>query len=367
MKTKATTKDKRTNHNAGYLPAITIGLDLGDKRHAFCVLDIEARVLEATKIANTPRALEALGKRYPGSRVVMETGTHSPWVAELFSGLGHEVVVGNSRKIPGIHGNERKSDTRDAELLARLGRADIRMLHPVAHNPADCRMEMLLIKQRDMLVRERARLVAFARGSLKSHGLVLKKVSTESFARAFREALAGFRPEVVAMMEPCLAVLEALNGQIGECDRRMAGSIRERHPEALALMAIKGVGEVVALSFVLTVGEPSRFETPRDIGAFLGLVPRRDQSGEVDKELRITKAGNGLMRRLLVNSAHHILGPFGEDSDLRRAGQKIVDRGGRAAKKKAVVAVARKLAVVMLAMLRRGGSYQPSRAPKEAA
>ena len=367
MKTKAITKDKRTKRHAGYLPAITIGLDLGDKRHAFCVLDIEARVLEAGKIANTPRALEALGKRHAGARVVMETGTHSPWICELFSGLGHEVVVGNSRKIPGIHGNDRKSDTRDAEHLARLGRADIRILHPVAHNTADCRLEMLLVKQRDMLVRERARLVAFVRGSLKSHGLVLKKVSTESFARSFREALEGFRPEVVAMMEPSLCVLEALNGQIGECDRRMTESIRQRHPQALEFMAIKGVGEVVSLSFVLTVGDPSRFQSPRDIGAFLGLIPKRDQSGEVDKELRITKAGNGLMRRLLVNSAHHILGPFGEDCDLRRGGLKILERGGRAAKKKAVVAVARKLAVVMLAMWQRGSAYEPSRGQKEAA
>ena len=132
-----------------------------------------------------------------------------------------------------------------------------------------------------------------------------------------------------------------------------------RYPETQWLLQVQGVGPVTALAYVLTLEEPTRFEKSRTVGAFLGLTPRRDQSGQSDKQLPITKAGNTYLRQLLVNCAHYIMGPFAQDSDLRRYGERIASRGGKNAKKRAVVAVARKLAVLLHRLWQDQSTYQP--------
>ena len=188
---------------------LTIGLDLGDRCHHACVLDEAGEILAEEVIVNTREVVTAFCARYPGATIVMETGTHSPWVSRLVAALGHPVIVANARKLRAISASQTKSDREDAA------------------------------------------------------------------------------------------------------------------------------------------------------GPYLGLVPERDQSGLNDKQLGITKAGHVQLRCLLVNCAHYILGPFGPPCQLRAAGERIAARGGKSAKKRAVIAVARKLAVTLLALWKTGADYQP--------
>ena len=170
-------------------------------------------------------------------------------------------------------------------------------------------------------------------------------------------------------MDPLFNLLTSLHGTIRAFDKRIDDLCKNKYPETLKLQQIKGVGPLISLDFVLTIEDPSRFAKSRQGGSFLGLRPRQHGSGERDPQLRITKAGDKLLRQHLVQGAQYILGPFGEDCDLRRWGLKLAERGGKNAKKRAVVAVARKLAVLLHRLWVSGEAYDPLRNnpdPKEA-
>lgn len=161
-------------------------------------------------------------------------------------------------------------------------------------------------------------------------------------------------------LDPILEVITSMNEQIARLDKRIEHLCNERYPVTQLLRQIKGVGPVVALSFVLTIDDPKRFRSARDIGAYLGLVPRKKSSGMSDPQMHITKAGDSNMRRLLVNAANYILGHFGPDCDLRRFGERMAGAAGnKGAKKRARVAVARKLAVLLHHLWRTGLVYDP--------
>lgn len=155
--------------------------------------------------------------------------------------------------------------------------------------------------------------------------------------------------------------------QIKIYDKQIQRLCESKYPETISIQQIQGVAALTALAFVLTLESPDRFPNRRSVGSFLGLVPRRDQSGSTDKQLRITKRGNSFLRRLLVGSAQYILGPFGKESDLRSYGNRICQRGGKNAKRRAVIAVARKLSVLMHALWSTGEVYEPLRQSKKAA
>jgi transposase len=341
-------------------PQTIIGIDLGDKKHAVCVLDKDGKVICEKSISNQRKSLEALCKDYAASRVAIEVGAHSPWVSRLLRDAGMEVIVANARKLRAIYQNERKSDELDARMLAKIARMDPEMLHPVTHGSETSQRDLLLIKLRDNLVRQRVNLINGVRGALKSLGIRLSLTTTQASVRRVREELVEHEGLAVRI-EPLLAVLESLNEQIAGYDGMIAKAVEERCPQAGKLQIIGGVGPITALCFVLSIEDPGRFEDARDVGAYLGLVPRRDQSGNTDKQLPISKAGNGYLRRLLVQCAQHVLGPFGADSDLRRYGLKLAERGGKAAKKRATIAVARKLAVLMLTLWQKRAEYEPLR------
>jgi transposase len=167
-------------------------------------------------------------------------------------------------------------------------------------------------------------------------------------ARTFHKRAAAHIPEALRpALEPVLEQIASLTERIRQYDRRLEAICKDHYPETELLRQVEGVGPITALTFVLTLEDPYRFEKSRSVGAYLGLVPARDQSGDRDPQKRISKEGDEMLRRLLVGSAHYILGPFGSDSDLRRHGEKIASRGGKNAKKRAAVAVARKLAVLL--------------------
>ncbi len=340
----------------------TVGIDLGDKQHSICVLDGAGKVLKQDRIANDRPALNVLAKAWPKALFVLEAGTHSPWISRHLEGLGCRALVANPRKVRAIYKNERKSDDRDAEQLARIARVDETLLYPVEHGTEQAQHDLLGIKLRDALVRARVDLINAVRFTLKSLGHRVANPSSSRFHKSVREEVPA---AVLEVIEPVISVLAEITERIKQAERAITRLARENYPAALRLQQIAGVGPVTSLCFVLKVGDAQRFGRVRDIGAYLGLTPRRDQSGGSDKELGITKCGDAYLRRLLVNCAQYVMGPFGPPSALRSCGERLA---GTTAKdrKRAVIAVARKLAVLMLSLWRSGGNYEP-RAPESAA
>lgn len=338
-----------------------IGIDLGDKKHAICVLNAAGEIVEEQTITNTRESLTRLAKRCPKALVAIEVGSHSPWISRFLTELGCKVIVANSRKLRAIYQNERKSDELDARMLAKLARADVSLLHPIEHGSERAQRDLSRIKLRDNLVRQRVDVISSVRFILKSIGIALPSPNTNYFAKRARLILEGTEAEMLAAIEPSLQVIDVMTAKIRELDKEIDRLCEESYPESARLRGIRGIGPITALTFLLTIGDPNRFGQRRDVGAYLGLVPKRDQSGGTDKSLRISKCGNAYLRRLLVGSAQYLMGPFGEECDLRTQGLKLADRGGRGAKKKAVVAIARKLAVVMLSVWQSGADYEPIR------
>ena len=344
----------------------TTGLDLGDKRHYYCVLDAAGHVVKEGTIAATARGLERLLARRAPMRVVLEAGTHSPWVSRRIEQWGHQVLVANPRKLRAISSSLVKSDKRDARMLARLGRFDPALLSPIRHRGRRAQGHLSVLRSRDALVRARSALINHVRGTVKALGQRVPSCSAEAF---HRRAAAALPDELAPALGPVLVQIEQLTGQIRAMDRTIAQLCACEYPETRSLQAVRGVGPITALAFVLTLEEPRRFERSRSVPAYLGLVPRHDESGAIDKQLRITRAGNGYLRRLLVSCAHYVLGPFGEPSALRSWGQKLCTRGGKNARKRAVVAVARKLAVLLHVLWKSDVAYEPwyrSRRPERA-
>jgi transposase len=344
---------------------VTVGVDMGDKNHAICAIDAVGDIKDERRITNHIESLRRLSKKHPGSRIVLEVGSHSPWTSRFFRDRGHEVIVANPRKLRAIYENNRKCDKLDARMLAKLGRLDPSLLHPIAHQGEDAQRDLLQIKLRDHLVRQRVDSISSVRGTLKSLGYRLPSPSTKYFTKSARKLLCDEQPLIHAMIEPTLEVIDLLTAKIKDLDKKIEVLGEEMYPETKLLRQIPGVGPITSLAFVLIVGDPERFANSRDVGAYFGLVPKRDQSGALDKELRISKAGNTYMRCLLVGAAQYIIGPFGPDCDLRRRGLELAERGGSRAKKKAVVAIARKLAVLMHALWASGSDYRPVRNPDD--
>ncbi len=337
---------------------VTVGMDIGDRYSHLCVLDGEGEAVEHGRIPTTRPAVTRRFQDLPAARIVIEASTHSAWIAELLESFGHEVIVANPRRVALIYAEHTKTDEIDAETLARLGRIDPELLHPIVHRSRQTLNDRGLLRSRAILVEGRTQLINHVRGVVKSHGERLPKCGTDAFAKKQREML----PE--DLREALLAILDligSMTDQIRAYDRKIEELCRSQYPETALLRQVAGVGPITALSFVLAVEDPNRFAKSRTVGPYFGLRPRRGQSGNSDPQMRITKAGDQEVRRLLVNAAQYVLGPFGPDCDLRRFGMKLAERGGKAAKKRAVVAVARKLAVLLHRLWVSGEVYEPLR------
>lgn len=342
-------------------PFFTIGLDLGDKKHAICVLDQDGDIIDERSITNHRESLRRLSLKYPGARIAFEVGSHSPWIKRFLAELGHEVFVANPRKLRAIYTSDRKSDKNDARMLAKIARMDPELLHPVEHGTEEAQRNLLQVKLRDNMVRQRVDLISGVRFMLKSLGVSLPSPNSACFSKRCRVLLQDEDATLLAKVEPTLQVIDLMTQKIRELDRAIESLCDEKYPVTKRLRQIVGIGPVTALTFVLTIEDPELFEKPRDVGAYLGLVPRRDQSGGLDKQLGISKAGDAYLRRLLVGCAQYILGPFGPDTDLKRHGLMLAERGGGRGKRKAVVAIARKLAVLMLTLWKHNRDYVPLR------
>jgi transposase len=351
-------EDRPTMDGSKEHSSMTAGLDLGDKYSYLCLIDtLSGEVMEEGRLRTTP---EALRRRFASERpmriAAVETGTHSPWVSRLLQECGHEVLVANARKLRLIYANRRKTDEVDAENLARLARLDPKLLYPVRHRGEGAQAHMAMICSRQSLIGCRTQLVNHVRGAVKSFGARLPKCPARTFHRRASEHI----PEaLLPALEPVLEQIASLTERIRDYDRKLEAISLEHYPETKLLRQVEGVGPLTALTFVLTLEDPQRFERSRSVGAYLGLVPATDRSGERDPQRRISKEGDEMLRKLLVSGAHYVLGPFGSDSDLRRHGEKIASRGGKNSKKRAAVAVARKLAVLLHRLWVSGEIYDP--------
>jgi transposase len=338
------------------LQRLTIGLDLGDRYSHYCVLDERGRVLAESKTTTSPKAMEEVFGGMPRSRIALETGMHSPWVSRVLSKLGHEVIVAHARNVRLIGQSRKKDDRLDAQTLARLARIDPELLCPVKHRSAQAQADLSVVRARAGLVRARTALVNTARGLAKSYGERLRGCNVRNMNPEKAEALS---PELQKALQPLLAALEALSDRIREYNERIEGLAEESYPEVKLLKQVKGVGTLIALTFLLTLEDPHRFRKSRDVGCYLGLQPGRRNSGQSKPQMHISKEGDPYLRTLLVQGAQHILGPFGPDCDLRRWGLKLAERGGRNGKKRAIVATARKLAVLLHHLWVSGEVYEP--------
>jgi len=316
---------------------LTIGVDLGDRWSFYCVLEEAGKIILEQKVPTTPEAMKQTFSRIPQSRIALETGTHSPWVSRLLTELGHEVIVAHAQKVQLITKSNRKDDRHDARTLARLARIDPELLGPIRHRSVQAQIHLTVIRARAELVSARTALVNAARGLVKSYGQRLPKCGTQQVGR---ELAAALSTELREVLEPLLKEIESLNERIKEYDERMEKIAKEGYPEVSLLKQVKGVGTQIALTYVLTIEDPHRFLKSREVGCFLGLKPGRRNSGESEPQKRI--------------------------SDLRRWGLKLAERGGKNAKKRAVVAVARKLAVLLHRLWVSGEVYEPLRNSQKA-
>lgn len=329
-------------------PERSVGLDLGDRFIHYCVLNGEGEVIEEGRMQSSESALRKHFAEEAVMRIAMEAGTHSPWVSRLLKRLGHQVVVANPRKIRAITGSESKNDRNDAEQLARFAAFDPKLLYPIEHRSEQRQQDLNLIQARATLVRARTMIINVVRGLVKSAGGRLPSCSTESFAERTRAAIPASLSEVTM---PLVKQVGLLTAQIDLMDKQI-DKLNKKYPEISLLRSTPGVGPLVAACYVLTLDSPDVLGDNRQAGAFLGLRPAQSQSGGSDPQRRITKTGNNYLRSLLVQSAQYILGRYGSDSALRRWGLKLASSGGKRGKKRAIVAVARKLAVILHSMWR---------------
>lgn len=337
----------------------TIGLDLGDRSCCWCALGADGEVIARGEVVSDKQPLEHFFSRIPKSLVALEVGSHSPWISRLLEGVGHEVIVANARRVKLISESNRKNDDVDAELLARLARADRLLLSPVKHRGEPAQADLMGVRVRAQLVELRTQAVNAVRGLVKPFGQHLASCDADGLNRTHAEHL---NAAIRGHAERLLGVVEELTKQIAACDQELERTAKDRYEQETArLRQVSGVGPITALTFVLTLDDPARFEKSRDVGPFLGLRPKSKQSGASEPEMRISKEGDGYLRTLLVQCGQYILSRRAPDTDLKRWGLQIAAKGKKKAKKRAVVAVARKLAVLLHRLWVSGEVYEPLR------
>jgi len=328
---------------------LVIGIDLGDKWSSVCVRGADGEVRQEDRVRTNTMDVSRLFSRVEQSLVVMEVGTHSPWASRLLESLGHAVIVANPRRLKLISASDGKSDRVDARLLAELGQCMPRLLQPVRHRSAEAHTDLLVIRARARLVEVRTRLWNSLRSMAKSLGHRLpRKVKEEHL-------------DPWPALRPLWETVGELTDRIRDYDRRIEALVRDKYPAAIRLQQVAGVGPIIALTFVLTIEDALRFRKSRHVGSYAGLRPRQRDSGESQPQLRVTRAGDRYLRAMLVQGAQYILGRYAPDTDLRRWGLQLAARGGKNAKKRAVVAVARKLAVLLHKLWVSQEPYQPLR------
>lgn len=349
-----------------------IGLDLGDVESTYCVLNQAAEIVSRGKVKTREADLKRVLGGYEGSQLAMEVGTHSGWVSRSLEGEGIEVVVANARKVRLITASQHKSDEKDAEDLARLLKADPKLLSPIVHRSEQAQKDLLRIRGRAGIVEARTKLINMARGLAKTMGKRLGACDADQMGT---KQVEEWEAELAEILGPVLALIECCTLTMQTYDEKIKENSEEKYPETKRLTQVPGVGTLTATTFVLTLDDKNRIKQSRQVGPLLGMTPARRQSSESDPELRISKEGDRYLRTLLVQGAQWIMSGRGPDCELKRFGQKIAgidpaqpgmkkDKQSRKRKKIAVVAVARKLGVLLHRLWVSGEKYDPFYATK---
>lgn len=354
-KTALTKTEKREIQAMAAGQRMTVGLDLGDRHSRYCILNEAGEVVSEKSLPTTKTGLNALFEKMPASRVALEVGTHSPWVSRHLASLGHEIIVANPHRVKLITQSVRKNDRMDAQRLARLARTDPRLLSPVRHRGEQAQKDLAVIRMRAEIVSARTKLINAARGIVKPMGERLKQCDADQVDEELADELT---PEAKAVVGPLLRCVETMAEEIAAYDKQIE-QIALRYPETMLLQQVWGVGPLIALAYILTIEDPERFAHSRDVGAYLGLQPKQRDSGDRQPQLGISKTGDRMLRSLLVQGAHCILKKNAPDTDLRAWGLAKIGQGGKNAKRRVVVAVARKLSVLLHRLWVTGEVYDP--------
>jgi len=334
-----------------------VGLDVGDRKTHVCELSTASGdVLAESSMTTTRDSVRAFFEGKERMRVVLEVGKQSPWMSHLIARFGHEVLVANARKVSLIFKTRRKRDRVDAQKLARLGRVDPELLYPIQHRGEEAQHDLSILRSRECVIASRTKLINHTRGVAKSSGYRLPKCDAKCFANRMRGAI----PEPLRpALDPVVEMIGALTQTIKAYNKQLEELAKTKYAQSELLTRIHGVGLITSMAFLLVIDDPKRFQKSRTVGAYLGLVPALDDSGDCHRQLHISKEGDRLLRGVLLQSAHYMMGPFGKDCDLRRHGERIVAAGGERAKRRAVVAVARKIAVLLHRLWLHGEDYDP--------
>lgn len=335
-------------------PRMTVGLDLGTQWSHYAQLDEAGELVRQGKLRSSSKGFVELFGNRERMRIVLEVGGQSPWISRALEELGHEVIVANPRRVQLIGKSLSKRDANDAELLARLGRIDIGLLQPIQHRSLAAQEALAVIRARAALVSARVQLVNHVRGASKAAGKRLPACDARYFGRMDKELAEGMR----RAEGPLVRMIDEMNDELDRYDREIGRMIAKEYPAALRLQQVPGVGPVTSLTFILVLGDPHRFGRSREVGAYLGLVPARRQSGDRDPQLHISKAGDRYLRSLLVECANYIVSSRARETELKRWALERWQEGDRAEQKRTKVAVARKLAVLLHSLWKHEADYR---------
>ena len=335
----------------------TIGMDVSDRTTKVCVMAKERgarRILEETTIPTTVDGLRTyLSGKCADWPVVFETGSHSRWMKREVESLGMKAIVANPSRLRMVTESNTKNDRNDARELARFALADVELLHPVRLRGERCQQVLRLMKARDMLVKVRTMHVNELRGFAKSMGFRLPGCPANKVHALDK---AGWPDDFESLAWPLMDMLETIDLKIRAYEsqiRSLAESV-ELRDKIDRVREVYGIGLLSGAALVASIdADPGRFRKARDAGAYFGLVPKQRQSGEMDVQCHITRAGSGFVRRLMIEAAQIAMRESARDTDIKLKGLRICARGGKIAKKRALVAVARCLVVTAVALLKK--------------
>lgn len=339
-----------------YAPEVVIGMDIGDKDSRVCVLQATGTIREETSIPTTEEAIrDYFTPEGLHILVVIEAGNQSVWINHLLEELGYEVLVARPSRLRDLYRDKDKSDCLDARRLAQLGYVDPNILAPVTHLKSQTYADRCLVYGRDHLVTTRTKLINFVRGQAKTSG---NKIPTCKAVNFHSKARKHIPENLTTVVESVLTTIEYVTKQIAELDKQIEGAAA-RYPIVERLCDVPGIAVLTAMAFVLAIEDPLRFQRSDTVAAYLGLVPRKHQSGSKNTTIGPGSAGDSIARRYLIQAAQYHLWNSNIDSSIQRAGLRIMSRGGEGGKSKAVFTVARKLAVLLHTLWVTGSEYEP--------
>ena len=340
-----------------------VGIDVSLELCSVCVVDATGQLVREAKVASEPEALIAWfrGLGVEVVRIGLEAGPLSQWLYAVMHDAGLTVELLETRHVrDAFKAMPVKTDRNDARGIAQLMR--LGWFRPVHCKSLPAQETRVLLTTRKLLQTKHHDVEMSLRGVLRGFGLKVGPTTARTFASRVRELVKG-HPTLTTVAEALLAASAVLGEQLRTLDKRLRDQARQDHRTRL-LMTTPGVGAIVALTFVAAVDDPGRFRSSKSVGAHFGLTPRKYQSGETDVTGRISKIGDASVRTALYEAANVILTRPVKGSDLKSWAARLAKRAGM---RKAQVALARKLAVVLHRMLRDDMPFVASRAAAKAA